>query len=165
MRVIDVKEAFQNIPLPVKSSLLTTMFTPWGRYRWTRLPFGISSASKEWQRGIHMVLEGLQAISIADDILVPGCGDTDTEPRIDHDRKPMAALQRFEEHHVKLNVNKVKFLVRKATFMGHMITTDGLQPNPATVQALVTMPTTKKANRLSADSLGQSTTSANSVHN
>lgn len=99
-----------------------------------------------------MVLEGLQAISIADDILVPGCGDT-------------AALQRFEEHHVKLNVNKVKFLVRKATFMGHMITTDGLQPNPATVQALVTMPTTKKANRLSADSLGQSTTSANSVHN
>lgn len=112
-----------------------------------------------------MVLEGLQAISIADDILVPGCGDTDTEPRIDHDRKPMAVLQRFEEHHVKLNVNKVKFLVRKATFMGHMITTDGLQPNPATVQALVTMPTTKKANRLSADSLGQSTTSANSVHN
>ena len=34
MTVIDVKEAFQNIPLTVKSSLMTTMFTLWGRYRW-----------------------------------------------------------------------------------------------------------------------------------
>ena len=73
MTVISVKEVFQNIPLTVKSPLLTTMFMPWGRYRWTRLPFGISSASEEWQRRIHMVLEGLQVISIADDILVPGC--------------------------------------------------------------------------------------------
>lgn len=35
----------------------------------------------------------------------------------------------------------MKFLVRKATFMGHVITTDGLQPNPITVQAIVAMPT------------------------
>ena len=118
MTVIDVKEAFQNIPLTVKSSLMTTMFTLWGRYRWTRLPFGISSASEEWQLRIHMVLEGLQVISIADDILVPGCGPTDTEARIDHDRKLIAVLQSFEQHHVKLNVSKMKFLVRKANLHG-----------------------------------------------
>ena len=117
------------------------MYTPWGRYRWTRLPFGISSASEEWQRRIHMVLEDLQIIIIADEILIPGCGGTDTAARIDHDRKLIAVLEKFEQHHVKLNVNKMRFLVRRATFMGHVITTDGLQPNPATVQALVTMPT------------------------
>ena len=50
MSVINVKEAFENIPLTLRSSLMTTMLTPWGGYRWTRLPFGISSASKEWQR-------------------------------------------------------------------------------------------------------------------
>lgn len=44
---------------------------------------------------------------------------------------------------MKLNVNKMKFLVRKATFMSYVITTDGLQPNPATVQALLAMPTPK----------------------
>ena len=116
------------------------MFTPWGRYRWTRLPFGISSASEEWQRRVHMVLEGLQVISIANDILIPGCGDTDGEARIDHDRNLIAVLERFEQHHVKLNVNKMKFLVRKAVFMDHVITTGGLQPNPVTVQAVVNMP-------------------------
>ena len=143
MTVIDVKEAFQNIPLTSRSSLMTTMYTPWGRYRWTRLPFGISSASEEWQRRIHMVLEGLQVISIADDILIPGCGTTDAEARIDHDRNLIAVLERFEQHHVKLNVSKMKFLVREAVFMGHVITTDGLQPNPVTVQAIVNMPIPK----------------------
>ena len=88
-----------------------------------------------------MVLEGLQVISIADDILIPGCSATDTEARIDYDRNLIAVLVRFEQHHVKLNVNKMKFLVRKATFVGHVITTDGLQPNPITVQAIVVMPT------------------------
>ena len=80
MTVIDIKEAFQNIPLTLRSSLITTMFTPWGCYRWTRLPFGICSASEEWQRRIHMVLKGLQVISIADDILIPGCGKPMRKP-------------------------------------------------------------------------------------
>lgn len=62
-----------------------------------------------------MVLEGLQVISIADDILISGCSATDTEARIDYDRNLIAVLVRFEQHHVKLNVNKMKFLVRKAS--------------------------------------------------
>ena len=105
-----------------------------------------------------MVLEGLQIISIADDILIPGCGTTGTEARIDHDRNLIAALERFEQHHVKLNLSKTKFLVREAVFMGHVITTDGLQPNPVTVQAIVNMPTPN-------DKQGeQSITSVNSAH-
>ena len=143
MTVIDGKEAFQNIPVALRSSLMTTMYTPWGRYRWKRLPFGISSASEEWQRRIHMVLEGLQVISITDDILIPGCGTTDTEARIDHDRDLIAVLERFEQHHVKLNLRKWKFLVREAVFMGHVITTDGLQPNPVTFHATVNIPIPK----------------------
>ena len=44
------------------------MHTPWGRYRWTLLPLGISSATEEFQRRIHDVvccLEGV--VNIADD--------------------------------------------------------------------------------------------------
>ena len=69
----------QNIPLSLRSSLMTKMVTPWGRYRWTRQPFGISSASKEWQRQIHMVLDGLLGFSIAEGILIPGCGANDVQ--------------------------------------------------------------------------------------
>ena len=36
----DIKEAFSHIKLDEESSKLTTMITPYGRFRWTRLPFG-----------------------------------------------------------------------------------------------------------------------------
>ena len=37
----------------------------------------------------------------------------------------------------------MKFFIGEAVFMGHVITTDGLQPNPVTVQAIVNMPIPK----------------------
>ena len=70
-----------------------------------------------------MALEDLQVIVIAEDILIPGCGASDTEARIDHDRKLIAVLEKFDQHHVKLNVIKMRFPVHEATFMGHVITT------------------------------------------
>ena len=51
------------------------MHTPWGRYFWLRLPYGISSALEEFQWRMHEALEGLEDVySIADDILVVGQG-------------------------------------------------------------------------------------------
>ena len=38
---VDVKEAFWHVKLDEKSSKLTTMITPFGRFRWARLPFGL----------------------------------------------------------------------------------------------------------------------------
>ena len=60
-----------------ESMLLTTFSTPFGRYRWTRLPFGISADSEILQKRLHQALEGLLGVAcIADDILVYGVGDT-----------------------------------------------------------------------------------------
>ena len=47
---LDVKEAFWHVKLDKESSLLTTMGTPFGRYRWARLPFGLSVSSEIFQR-------------------------------------------------------------------------------------------------------------------
>ena len=98
------------------------MSTPWGRYKRTRLPFGTTN-SYSFRR--------LQIISIANEILVPGYGFTEAKARVDDGQKLIAVLERFKKHHVKINVNKMKFLVREATFIGHLITI---------VQAILTMP-------------------------
>ena len=47
---------------------------------------------------------------------------------IDHDYNLIALLERFEQHHVKLNVNKIKFFVRKATLVGQVITRIAASP-------------------------------------
>jgi len=66
----DVREGFLHLPLDDESSYLTTMHMSYGRYRWTRPPFGISSAPKEFKMRRNMALEGLGGtFCIADDIL------------------------------------------------------------------------------------------------
>ena len=42
--VVDAKDGFLQVRLDDESSKLTTFSTPFGRYRWLRMPFGISSA-------------------------------------------------------------------------------------------------------------------------
>jgi len=53
-----------------------------------------------------MVLKDVQVISFTDNILILSCGATDSEARIDHNCNLIAVLERFEQPHIKLNVNK-----------------------------------------------------------
>ena len=46
---VDVYKGFTNIELDDSSSFLTTMHTPIGRYRWLRMPFGVSLGPEEYQ--------------------------------------------------------------------------------------------------------------------
>ena len=69
------------------SSFFTTFWTPFGRYRWLRMPFGISSAPEEFQRQLHKITAGLAGVEvIADDILIYGAGNTDEQGSADHDQ-------------------------------------------------------------------------------
>ena len=47
---LGVKEAYWHIRLDDASSYMTTMITPFGRFRWSRLPFGLSVAIEIFQR-------------------------------------------------------------------------------------------------------------------
>lgn len=57
--VLDAKDGFWQEKLIERSNLLMAFATPFGRYRWTRMPFGICTASEEFQRRLHEIIEGL----------------------------------------------------------------------------------------------------------
>ncbi|XP_033731751.1 uncharacterized protein K02A2.6-like [Pecten maximus] len=140
--VADAKNGFWHVELDDESSYLTTFGTIWGRYRWKRMPFGISPAPEEFQRRMDEVVEGLLGVkAIHDDILIFGCGDTDEEARIDHDRNLLALLQRCRERGVKLNKEKLKLKLDQVTYMGHVISSKGLHADSQKVQAIKEMPT------------------------
>ena len=54
--VLDAKNGFWHVKLDEESSYLTTFHTPFGRYRWCRMPFGISSAPEVFQRRMHELI-------------------------------------------------------------------------------------------------------------
>ena len=139
--LLDAKDGFLQVKLAEKSRKLTTFWTPLGRYCWNRLPFGLSSAPEEYQRRLHMVLDGLDGIEvIADDILVYGVGESPEEARGDHDRNLIALLDRLRQKGVKINRDKMKLHLSEIKYMGHILTAEGVKPDPAKVQGLQEMP-------------------------
>lgn len=146
--VLDAKDGFWQVKLDEASSYLTTFATPFGRFRWKRMPFGISSAPEEFQRRQHEIIEGLHGVEvIADDFLVFGSGDTMAEAVADHDRNLEKFLERARKVNLKLNKAKLKLRQTTVTYMGHKLTSDGLSPDPEKVRAVVDMapPEDKKA--------------------
>ena len=74
---LDAKDGFYQIGLDEESSKKTTFWTPFGRYRYLRMPFGISVAPEEFECKLHEKLTGLEGVEILrDDLLVVGYGDT-----------------------------------------------------------------------------------------
>ena len=47
--LLDLRDGYWQIQLDEESSLLCTFNTPFSRYRFTRMPFGIKSASEVFQ--------------------------------------------------------------------------------------------------------------------
>ena len=140
--VLDAKNGFWQVQLDKPSSLLTTFNTPFGRYRWLRLPFGISTAPEEYQRRIHESLQGLKGIEdIVDDILCVGEGDTYESAVKDHERNLIALLERCREKNIKLNSKKLQLRKQEVPYISHVLTPDGLKPDPSKVKAIVAMPT------------------------
>ena len=68
---LDANSGFWQIPLARKSKLLTTFITPFGRYYFNKLPFGISSAPELFQKRMNTILSALEGVLCwMDDILV-----------------------------------------------------------------------------------------------
>ena len=55
---LDVKQAYWHIKLDEQSSKLTIIITPYGRYKWNRLPFVLKVSNKIFQKRLTNALIG-----------------------------------------------------------------------------------------------------------
>lgn len=139
----DVSKAFWSIVLDHESSMLTAFMSGSNnqKYRYLRLPFGLSISSAAFQNRLMDALAGLHGIAcIADDILIYGIGDDITAATKDHDANLLALLDRCRQKGLKLNKDKFKFQVDEFDFMGYTLTPEGLHISKDKVMALDLMP-------------------------
>ena len=142
--VLDAQKGFWQIELDESSSFLTTFWTPFGCSRWLRMTFGFSSAPEEFHRRQHEVLENLYGVDvIADDILAYGLGKTYEEALADHDKNLKALLQRARDVNLKFNKDELQIRLSSVPYIGHLITSEGLKPDPQKTQAIQFMKKTK----------------------
>lgn len=138
---VDARDAFLQCKLDDVSSFMNAFWTPWGRKRWLKLPFGVSVAPEVYQRKEHELLAGLEGVEpIADDILVAGCGDSEEEASRDHDAKLIALLDRCRQVKLQLSVKKLQVKVSEVRFHGHILSAVGLKADAEKVRAVLDMP-------------------------
>ena len=136
---LDANSRFWQIPLSPASRLLTTFITPFGRFCFNKLPFGISSAREHFQKRMSSFLAGLEGVVCQmDDMLVFGCS------KAQHDARLLAALEHIESIRATLNVDKCEFSKTSITFLGHKIDQSGISADPEKTKAIHNMraPTT-----------------------
>ncbi|UYV60230.1 K02A2.6-like [Cordylochernes scorpioides] len=132
---LDANSGFHQIPLSPDCQHLTTFITPFGRYKYCRMPFGISLAPEYFQRVMSIILQGMDGVMCyLDDILI-FASDSKT-----HDRILRLVLRKLKEAKVTLNKAKCVFGVPRINFLGHILDEDGIRPDPAKIEAVARMP-------------------------
>ena len=130
---LDANSGFWQIPLAKESRLLTTFITPYGRYCFNKLPFGISSAPELFQKRMNNILRGLEGVlCLMDDILI-------FAKDMEHHKRVTSVLIRIKEAGVTLNMDKCEFAKSKITFLGHLIDENGIQADPAKTSSILQM--------------------------
>ena len=131
---LDASSGFWQIQLDDESSKLCTFITPYGRYKFLRLPFGICSAPEVYHKIVHQMFEHIPGVNtMMDDVIV--WGTTQQE----HDDRLKEVLSIARKMNLKLNKEKCEFSVKKLTFIGDVISDQGVGPDPKKVSAILNM--------------------------
>ena len=120
---LDARSGFHQIPLDEESSKLTTFLTPFGKFSYERLPFGVTSAAEFFHKTVSDIIGDIPGVEIyIDDVLI-AAPDEHT-----HDKRLREVLVRFKNAGLKLNLKKCQFKKSSVTFLGHTVSGDGIQP-------------------------------------
>ena len=132
---LDASQGFYHIQLDNQSSRLCTVATPFGRYSFKRMPFGVSCAPEIFHAKIAQLFENMDGVKVSmDDIIVYA------KTRDEHDRRLRKVLQIIRKAGIRLNMAKCEIGVLELTFVGDRLSSDGVRPDPKKVAAITNMP-------------------------
>ncbi|XP_075743966.1 uncharacterized protein LOC142802804 [Rhipicephalus microplus] len=128
---LDATASFHQVKLSADSQELTRFITPFGRYCFCRLPFGITSAPEYFQKQMARILEGQEGVAnMIDDILVF------ERTREEHDARLNQVLSRLAKAGITLNQDKCRFGVSEVSCLGVIVSAQGIRPSPDKVEAI-----------------------------
>ena len=128
---LDLKQAFQQLPMDKKSQDYCTINTHLGLFRPKRLPYGVASSPALWQETMDKIFNGLPGIfCFVDDILIAG------KNKDEHQERLCKVLDRIKDHDIKINKEKCLFQVSEVEYLGFIIDKDGVHKTKEKVKAI-----------------------------
>ena len=137
--ILDMKSGYHQIEMhePHKER---TAFTvgPLGFYEFNRMPFGLVNAPATYQRLMEECFFGLHldiCYIYLDDLII---FSKTFEEHMDRLQK---IFQRLREVNLKLSPKKCEFFKRKVRYVGHIVSSEGIEPDPQKVDKVKDWPT------------------------
>lgn len=128
---LDANRGFWQIELTEKASKLTTFSSPFGRFRFLRLPFGLRNAPEIFHRIFSEIFSDIPGVKIyIDDIIVYA------KSVEEHNKILKQVFARANEFGVRFNKEKCKFLLKEIKYVGHILSEHGISPDPDKVSAI-----------------------------
>ena len=109
------------------------MTTPFGLYEFNRMPFGLTNAPATFQRLMECCLGDLNfrtCLIYLDDVIVFARSFPEMLQRLEE------VLQRLGEYGLKLKMSKCKLFQRRLTYLGHVVSAAGVEPDPEKTKVL-----------------------------
>lgn len=130
---LDLLWGYHQIPIREEDRFKTAFSTGKGLYEYNRVPFGMITSGAAMQYAIERVLAGLNntiCLVYIDDILIYGKDEKD------HDNNLHKVLTRLRENGFKVNGKKCHFRQNTIECLGHIISENGISPNPSKIDSL-----------------------------
>lgn len=136
LTTMDLKAGYHQVSVHKADQDKTSFITPFGIYRYRRLPFGLRNAPSTFQRLVDrfkMGLPGVRLLAYLDDfILMSGSFE-------EHLNDLKLCFDRLEHFKLRLNRPKCFFACAQVKYLGHIISASGIHVNPEKVLAIKDM--------------------------
>nr|CAD2158036.1 unnamed protein product [Meloidogyne enterolobii]CAD2205428.1 unnamed protein product [Meloidogyne enterolobii] len=132
---LDLRDAYLQMELDEESKKLCAINTHRGLFQCQRLPFGVKSAPSIFQHLIDQLISGISGVfGYLDDIVIA------SKTFKDHTKTLKLLLKRIQDYGLKLQLEKCDFLQERLLFLGHVVSPEGIKPDPGRSEAIRNMP-------------------------
>ena len=134
----DLRSSYHQVWVSPEDRDKTTFICPRGMYRFRTMPFGLCNAGATFQRLMDILMTGLHleiCLVYLDDIVVFA---RDAQQHLERLKQ---VFDRLRGAGLKLKPSKCAFFRRSVVFLGHVISKEGIETDPAKVRAITEWPT------------------------
>lgn len=134
---LDLAQGYHQVKMHPDHKERTAFSTERGHFEFQRVPFGLKGAPATFQRLMNTVLTGLNGLKTfvyLDDIIIYA------RDIPDHSKKLQEVFERLRQFNLKLQPTKCEFMRKEVNYLGHVITDQGVRPDPQKVQCVMDYP-------------------------
>jgi hypothetical protein len=129
---LDIKAMYWQVLMDEASKPKTAFVVHCGHFEFNVMPFGLVAAPMTAMRVMNEVVKGMEsnAFVFYDDILVY------TSTFESHLEALKLLFEKLRKANITLNKNKCELLMRSVTYLGHLVSPEGILPDPSKVKSI-----------------------------